>query len=148
MKAKVIATSELANVTRKVFWKVAGEASHAQKAAQLRERYFGKLRFPKNPRTAEPPPQNTEVVPNGSALSGLGVSRAFQYFGMRKAELNQAPIRGLAVEERKTFLFWPAGRLIPLLEDFNRGDLELVHAVYVGGGPLPTVSVLSSNIWS
>lgn len=30
-----------------------------------------------------------------------------------------------------------AGRLIPLLEDSNPGDLELVHAVYVGGGPLP-----------
>ncbi|PKA45001.1 LysR substrate-binding domain-containing protein [Rhizobium sullae] len=30
-----------------------------------------------------------------------------------------------------------AGRLIPLLEDQNPGDLELVHAVYVGGGPLP-----------
>ncbi len=41
-----------------------------------------------------------------------------------------------------------ATRLIPLLEGFNPGDLELVHAVYVGGGPCPTVSVLSSNIWS
>lgn len=30
-----------------------------------------------------------------------------------------------------------AGRLMPLLEDYNPGDLELVHAVYVGGGPLP-----------
>ncbi|UFS80140.1 MULTISPECIES: LysR substrate-binding domain-containing protein [Rhizobium] len=30
-----------------------------------------------------------------------------------------------------------AGRLIPLLEEHNPGDLELVHAVYVGGGPLP-----------
>lgn len=30
-----------------------------------------------------------------------------------------------------------AGRLIPLLEDQNPGDLELVHAIYVGGGPLP-----------
>jgi DNA-binding transcriptional LysR family regulator len=30
-----------------------------------------------------------------------------------------------------------AGRLIPVLEDFNPGDFELVHAVYVGGGPLP-----------
>ena len=29
------------------------------------------------------------------------------------------------------------GQLIPLLEDQNPGDLELVHAVYVGGGPLP-----------
>lgn len=30
-----------------------------------------------------------------------------------------------------------AGRLIPLLEDYNPSDLELVHAIYVGGGPLP-----------
>jgi DNA-binding transcriptional LysR family regulator len=29
------------------------------------------------------------------------------------------------------------GSLVPLLEDCNPGDLELVHAVYVGGGPLP-----------
>ncbi|MER9677275.1 LysR substrate-binding domain-containing protein [Mesorhizobium sp. M0208] len=29
------------------------------------------------------------------------------------------------------------GRLVPLLEDCNPGDLELVHAIYVGGGPLP-----------
>ncbi|PYE86928.1 LysR substrate-binding domain-containing protein [Phyllobacterium leguminum] len=30
-----------------------------------------------------------------------------------------------------------AGRLVPLLEDFNPGDLELIHAIYIGGGPLP-----------
>ncbi len=30
-----------------------------------------------------------------------------------------------------------AGRLVPLLEAHNPGDLELVHAIYVGGGPLP-----------
>lgn len=31
-----------------------------------------------------------------------------------------------------------AGRLVPVLEDYNPGDLEEVHAVYVGqGGPLP-----------
>ncbi|MFB2608145.1 LysR family transcriptional regulator, partial [Rhizobium phaseoli] len=29
------------------------------------------------------------------------------------------------------------GRLVPLLEEYNPGDLELVHAVYVGGSPLP-----------
>jgi DNA-binding transcriptional LysR family regulator len=29
------------------------------------------------------------------------------------------------------------GKLVPLLEDCNPGDLELVHAIYVGGGPLP-----------
>lgn len=32
-----------------------------------------------------------------------------------------------------------AGRLVPVLEDCNPGDLEEVHAVYLGqGGPLPT----------
>jgi DNA-binding transcriptional LysR family regulator len=30
-----------------------------------------------------------------------------------------------------------AGRLIPILEDFNPGDVELIHAVFVGGSPTP-----------
>ncbi|KAA0698475.1 LysR family transcriptional regulator [Neorhizobium sp. P12A] len=30
-----------------------------------------------------------------------------------------------------------AGRVVPLLEDFNPGDVETIHAVYVGAGPLP-----------
>jgi DNA-binding transcriptional LysR family regulator len=30
-----------------------------------------------------------------------------------------------------------AGRLVPLLEKFNPGDLELIHAVHLGGGPVP-----------
>ena len=30
-----------------------------------------------------------------------------------------------------------AGRLVPLLEDLNPGDLALVHAVHVGGGTVP-----------
>jgi DNA-binding transcriptional LysR family regulator len=29
------------------------------------------------------------------------------------------------------------GALVPLFERFNPGDLELIHAVYVGGGPVP-----------
>lgn len=29
------------------------------------------------------------------------------------------------------------GTLVPLLEKFNPGDLELINAVYVGGGPIP-----------
>lgn len=29
------------------------------------------------------------------------------------------------------------GRLIPLMEDHNPGDLEMIHAVHVAGGPLP-----------
>lgn len=29
------------------------------------------------------------------------------------------------------------GALVPLLEEYNPGDLELIHAVHVGGGPLP-----------
>lgn len=30
-----------------------------------------------------------------------------------------------------------SGTLVPLLEDFNPGDLELIHAVYLGGGTVP-----------
>ena len=30
-----------------------------------------------------------------------------------------------------------AGRLVPLLEDFNPGDVELIHAVFVGGVAIP-----------
>ncbi|MDE1992480.1 MAG: LysR family transcriptional regulator [Rhizobiaceae bacterium] len=30
-----------------------------------------------------------------------------------------------------------AGRLVILLEDYNPGDLEMISAVYVGGGPVP-----------
>lgn len=29
------------------------------------------------------------------------------------------------------------GALVPLLERFNPGDVELVHAIYVRGGPTP-----------
>jgi DNA-binding transcriptional LysR family regulator len=30
-----------------------------------------------------------------------------------------------------------AGSLVPVLEKFNRGDLEMIHAVYLGGGRVP-----------
>ena len=29
------------------------------------------------------------------------------------------------------------GRLVPILEDFNPGDVELIHAVFVGGANTP-----------
>jgi DNA-binding transcriptional LysR family regulator len=30
-----------------------------------------------------------------------------------------------------------SGAIVPLLEEFNPGDLEMIHAVYLGGGSLP-----------
>ena len=30
------------------------------------------------------------------------------------------------------------GALVPLLEHYNPGDIELIHAVYVGGGRVPS----------
>ncbi|KSV75878.1 hypothetical protein N185_15650 [Sinorhizobium sp. GW3] len=99
--------SELASMGRETVWQVAGEALHGSRAAQLRDRFFGEKRFPNNPLAARAVPVGTEVVPNGLALAQLGVSRAFQYFGMRNAELNHIPVKGYPVEERKTFVFWP-----------------------------------------
>jgi DNA-binding transcriptional LysR family regulator len=29
------------------------------------------------------------------------------------------------------------GQLVPLLEKYNPGDLEMIHAIYLGGGHLP-----------
>ncbi len=42
-----------------------------------------------------------------------------------------------------------AGRLVPVLEDFNPGELEQIHAVFVGhGGQLPARCAHFSIIWS
>jgi DNA-binding transcriptional LysR family regulator len=30
-----------------------------------------------------------------------------------------------------------SGRLVPILEEYNPGDVELIHAVFVGGGNTP-----------
>jgi DNA-binding transcriptional LysR family regulator len=30
-----------------------------------------------------------------------------------------------------------SGRLVPILEDYNPGDVELIHAVFVGGASTP-----------
>lgn len=29
------------------------------------------------------------------------------------------------------------GRLVPILEEFNHGDVEIIHAVFVGGATTP-----------
>ncbi|MGO7211699.1 LysR substrate-binding domain-containing protein [Rhizobium ruizarguesonis] len=67
------------------------------------------------------PVKGSIVVNNGEtmkqmALAGAGIARV----GLFHVESEIA-----------------AGSLVPLLEDQNPGDLELIHAVYVGGGPLP-----------
>ncbi|TCU41031.1 LysR substrate-binding domain-containing protein [Rhizobium azibense] len=67
------------------------------------------------------PVKGSIVVNNGEtmkqmALAGAGIARVGLFH---------------VAEEIST------GRLVPLLEEHNPGDLELVHAVYVGGGPLP-----------
>lgn len=105
--ASLRAVSELASMGRKSMWQVVGEALRGARAGRLHERFFGNLRFQPNPLARKPVPKDVQVVPNGDMLSGLGISRAFQYFGMRNAELNQVPLNGYAVEERKTFVFWP-----------------------------------------
>ena len=44
-----------------------------------------------------------------------------------------------------------AGRLVPLLEAFNPGDVEQIHAVFVGGANMPArvrvfVDFIASNL--
>jgi DNA-binding transcriptional LysR family regulator len=68
------------------------------------------------------------VVPTGNALVSDGES-------MRLLVLT-----GLGVSRLSLFHIGPdieAGRLGPVLEAYNPGDTESIHAVYVGGGHLP-----------
>jgi len=70
----------------------------------------------------------TAVVPTGNALVSDGES-------MRLLVLS-----GLGISRLSMFHIGPdvaAGRLVPVLESYNPGDTETIHAVYVGGGHLP-----------
>jgi DNA-binding transcriptional LysR family regulator len=68
------------------------------------------------------------VVPTGNAQISDGES-------MRLLVLT-----GLGISRLSWFHVGPdveTGRLVPLLEAYNPGDTESIHAVYVGGGHLP-----------
>jgi DNA-binding transcriptional LysR family regulator len=68
------------------------------------------------------------VVPTGNAQISDGESmRLLVLTGLGISRLSQFHV-GPDVE---------AGRLVPLLEIYNPGDTESIHAVYVGGGHLP-----------
>lgn len=72
-------------------------------------------------RKVEVPVAGNLLVNNGEtlrqmALAGAGIARTGLYHVT--ADLN-------------------SGALVPLLEPYNPGDLELIHAVYVGGGRVP-----------
>lgn len=108
--AALRSVSALASMARTTAWAVAGEAVREKRAARLRERFFGAKRFPANPLVANDVTPDLSVAPNGALLSPLGISRVFQFFGMRNAELNHVPVKGYAVDERKTFVFWPVIR--------------------------------------
>jgi len=68
------------------------------------------------------------VVPTGNAQISDGESmRLLVLTGLGISRLSRFHV-GSDVE---------AGRLVPLLEAYNPGDTESIHAVYVGGGHLP-----------
>ena len=75
-----------------------------------------------NGQVADVTPRGNALVSDGEAmrlmaLAGLGLGRLSRYHVQR--DIN-------------------AGPLVPVLEDFNPGDEEPLHAVYVGqGGHLP-----------
>jgi DNA-binding transcriptional LysR family regulator len=54
--------------------------------------------------------------------------------------LGQLAAAGVGVARVGRFSVAPElaeGRLVPILEDFNPGDVELIHAVFVGGASTP-----------
>lgn len=77
--------------------------------------------FRQDGRDIEQPVTGSLVVNNGEtmkqmALAGVGIAR----LGLFHVAAEIA-----------------AGSLVPLLEDCNPGDLEMIHAIHVAGGPLP-----------
>jgi DNA-binding transcriptional LysR family regulator len=70
------------------------------------------------------------------ALPSLGQVQISDGEGLRHLALAGVGLARLAAFAVRADI--EAGRLIPVLEDYNPGDLEEVHAVYLGqGGPLP-----------
>jgi DNA-binding transcriptional LysR family regulator len=54
--------------------------------------------------------------------------------------MRQAALAGMGVARLGIFHVADAikaGQLVPLLEKYNPGDLEMIHAVYLGGGQVP-----------
>lgn len=96
--------------SRSTLWQIAGEVLHGRQSRRLKEHFFGRLRFKASPLVPGSIPAGGEVVPNAAKLAHLGAGRAFQFFGMRNAELNRVVLKDCAVEERKPFLFWPLVR--------------------------------------
>lgn len=81
----------------------------------------GRWPFVVDGRALEQPVSGNLLVNNGEtlkqlALAGAGVARLGRFH---------------VADELAS------GALVPLLERFNAGDLELVHAIYVGGGRVP-----------
>jgi DNA-binding transcriptional LysR family regulator len=77
--------------------------------------------FRQNGRDLDQPVTGNLQVNNGTTarqmtLSGVGISRLGFFHVAADIE---------------------AGRLVPLLEKYNPGDLEMINAVYVGGGHVP-----------
>jgi DNA-binding transcriptional LysR family regulator len=70
------------------------------------------------------------------ALPSLGQVQISDGEGLRHLALAGVGLARLAAFAVRADI--EAGRFIPVLEDYNPGDLEEVHAVYLGqGGPLP-----------
>jgi DNA-binding transcriptional LysR family regulator len=54
--------------------------------------------------------------------------------------MRQAVLNGLGIARLGRWHVAEAlasGKLVPLLEEFNPGDFEMIHAVYLGGGTVP-----------
>ncbi|WP_024508502.1 asparagine synthase-related protein [Bradyrhizobium sp. ARR65] len=97
----------LAIQARASVWRVLRDVITGQSSRDLRRHMFGDLRFPQSPLASVGPDVRAELVPGAWSLRHLPTTRLFQFFGMRNPELNRIALRGISVEERKAFVFWP-----------------------------------------
>jgi Asparagine synthase len=142
---------DISIMDRSTLWHIAAEVLRGKRAKHFQENFFGKRIFQCNQIASQRKHTQKEIIPNASQLINIGASRAFQYFGMRNAELNRVSLRGYKIDEKKIFVFWPLiraaisakrsyhlnGRRDRALErDAFRNELpsEIFHRVGKGGG--------------
>lgn len=156
VSSKVAHAAELANAARVSIWGVLKQLARPERQNDLRSRYFGSRKFPAVPFSEAIAPAGMNLVPEGEQLSRVSLSRAYQFFGMRNAELNQVPVKGINVREKKTFLFWPLiraaiqakrchhakdGRDRSLERDAFKSELPTqIYHRHSKGGSLPVVA--------
>ncbi|MEK6357289.1 MAG: asparagine synthase-related protein [Burkholderia cenocepacia] len=104
---KIRMLSHLASHDRLSIWDVVHELIHGDTSKSMRRRLFDSHKPSSNILSCRSNHEMIDPIPNIHLIKHLPISAAFQFIGIRNAELNYANIKNCLTNERKVFLFWP-----------------------------------------